>query len=257
MSPNQRRLTLEPIIEMADLAGDVPTRSRYRTLTSKGIVSKGWRVPRRADHGLEGSGKFHSVLTALAVKALNSGDEVGASYLGAQAKRVEDAFGEEVVDFLKDRTVAELPAAAFYARLLRATDDAIGGWSRCVDFVYGTGVVLAVDEEDLRLDVVTNNGEAIEIALPPQLADLQGLTAGANVWVWRALIGRRANVELLKAVEMHDLVEMHEEREDLSAGGRYLQQGAGAATLPAEAMAALTLIPQGALPVSKVKRLAG
>jgi len=64
-------------------------------------------------------------------------------------------------------------------------------------------------------------------------------------------MGRRATVEVLRAVDMDW------EDEDLSSGRDYLERGAGAATLPPEAIAALACIPKGAIPVANVKRLAG
>lgn len=248
MSIATHRLTPAPIIEMSDLAGDVPTRSRYRTLASRGIVSTGWQIPKRTGHGLSGSRKYHSVLSTLAVKALNAGDESGAAYLGAEALKVEERFGDEVVQFLRERPAVDLPSAAFYKRLVQATDDAIGKWPKRIDFFYGAGVILAIDDEDVRIDVFNKKGEEVELALPAELARLQGLEVGGKVWVLRNFMGRRATVEVLRAVDMD---------EDLSSGRDYLERGAGAATLPAEAIAALARIPKGAIPVANVKRLAG
>lgn len=251
MSISTHHLTPAPIIEMSDLAGDVPTRSRYRTLASRGIVSAGWQVPERTGHGLSGSRKYHSVLSTLAVKALNAGDESGAAYLGAEALKVEERFGAAVVQFLRDRPAVDLPSAAFYKRLVQATDDAIGKWPKRIDFFYGAGVILAIDDEDVRIDVINKKGETVELALPAELARIQGLDVGGNVWVLRNFMGRRATVEVLRAVDMDW------EDEDLSSGRDYLERGAGAATLPAEAIAALARIPTGAIPVANVKRLAG
>ena len=251
MSIETHHLTPAPIIEMSDLEGDVPTRSRYRTLSARGIVSAGWQVPMRSGHGLSGSRKYLSVLSALAVKALNAGDESGAAYLGAEAQKVEERFGDEVVPFLRDRPAADLPSAEFFKRLVQATDDAIGKWPKRIDFFYGAGVILAIDDEDVRIDVINKMGDEVEVALPAELARIQGLDVGGKVWVLRNLIGRRATVEVLHAVDMDS------EDEDLSSGRDYLERGAGAATLPAEAIAALTRIPKGAIPIANVKRLAG
>jgi len=250
MSIATHHLTPAPIIEMSDLEGDVPTRSKYRTLASRGIISAGWQVPTRTGHGLSGSRKYHSVLSTLAVKALNAGDESGATYLGAEAQKVEERFGDEVVQFLRDRPAADLPSAAFYQRLVQATDDAIGHWPKRVEFFYGAGVILSIDDEDVRIDVINNKGEEVEVALPAELARIQRLDVGGKVWVLRNFMGRRATVEVLRAVDM-------DWEEDLSSGRNYLERGAGAATLPAEAIAALARIPKGAIPVANVKRLAG
>ncbi|MEJ7786274.1 MAG: hypothetical protein WKF96_15830 [Solirubrobacteraceae bacterium] len=187
----------------------------------------------------------------MAVKALNAGDESGAAYLGAEALKVEERFGAAVVQFLRDRPAVDLPSAAFYKRLVQATDDAIGKWPKRIDFFYGAGVILAIDDEDVRIDVINKKGETVELALPAELARIQGLDVGGNVWVLRNFMGRRATVEVLRAVDMDW------EDEDLSSGRDYLERGAGAATLPAEAIAALARIPTGAIPVANVKRLAG
>ncbi|WP_182375980.1 hypothetical protein [Nocardioides sp. WS12] len=251
MSTKTHHLTPAPIVEKSDLEGDVPTRSRYRTLVSKGIVSAGWQVPLRTGRGLSGSRKFHSVLSTLAVKALSAGDESSASYLGAEARRLEELFGDEVVQFLVDRPAADLPHAAFYRRLVQATDDAIDRWPNRVDFYYGAGVILAITEDDVRIDVTNKKGEEVELALPADLARIQGLDVGGKVWVLRSLTGRRATVEMIDAVDM-DWVDATS-----PSGSDYLERGAGGTSLPADALAALARIPKGAIPVAKIKRLAG
>jgi len=251
MSTKTHHLTPAPIVEKSDLEGDVPTRSKYRTLASKGIISAGWQVPMHTGHGLSGSRKYHSVLSTLAVKALSAGDESSASYLGAEARRLEELFGDEVVQFLLHRPAADLPDAAFYKRLVQATDEAIGRWPNRVDFYYGSGVILAINEDDVRIDVVNKQGEQVELALPADLARIQGLDVGGKVWVLRSLTGRRATVEMIDAVDMDWADENH------PAGRDYLERGAGAKTLPAEALAVLAGIPKGAIPVANVKRLAG
>ncbi|MGH8827213.1 MAG: hypothetical protein ACRDVZ_06325, partial [Jiangellaceae bacterium] len=202
MNTAAQHLTPEPIVEMSDLEGDVPTRSKYRTLASKGIVSAGWRVPTRTSRGLGGSRKYHSVLSTLAVKALIAGDESGAAYLGAEAKKVEERFGNEVVKFLRDRPPADLPHAVFYRRLVEATNNAIEKWPNRIDFFYGAGEVLAIDNEDVRIDIVNKKGIEVEVALPAELARIQGLDVGGKVWVLRKFTGRRAIVEVLRAVDM-------------------------------------------------------
>ena len=250
MTATRHRSFPIPVVELDEIKGASGSalrmsRSRYRTLTEKGIVSPGFRVPVKTSTGLSGSRKYHSVLAMLALKAQLAGDDEGAAYLGGQARKVEGRFKASIAGYLRDHAATDLAQADFFHDLLAATQGALDGWGRLREVVFADGEVSEIDDNDVRIEGTTSAGELIEVLLPAALAQSQQIDVGHAVWVFRILAGTSAIVEIMPTESTED-----------DEGRRYLEEGAGAPISEAEA-AYFRNLPKGTLPVAKVARIAG
>ncbi|MFS3130225.1 hypothetical protein ACLM5J_17620 [Nocardioides sp. Bht2] len=239
-----------PVVELDAIKGASGSalrmsRSRYRTLTERGIVSPGFRVPVRTRAGFSGSRKYHSVLAILALKAQLAGDDEGAEYLGGQARDLESRFEASIAGYLIDHAATDLAHADFFKDLLAATEGALDGWARFREVIFADGEVVEIDDNDVRIIGTTSAGEPIEVLLPATLAHAQQIDVGDAVWVFRILAGTSAIVEIMPT-----------ESAEGSGGRRYLEEGAGAPISKAEAEYFQNL-PKGTLPAVRVARIAG
>lgn len=176
------------------------SRARYRVLLKHGVASKGLTVAVRGQGRLTGKRTFHSVLAALAVRAETTGDTEGAAYLSREASRLEGHYASLLCDFLARHTTEDLPDADFYARLVVDTSEALREWGRLPDLVFASGILVEVDQDSARIEAVRRDGRAIDLLLPRQLTEQQGITAGDPVLVFRRLVGRAAVVDVLPAL---------------------------------------------------------
>lgn len=176
------------------------SRARYRILLKHGVASKGLTVAVRGQGRLAGRRTFHSVLAALAVRAEKTGDTTGAAYLSQEASRLEGRYASLLCDFLARHTTEDLPDADFYACLVKDTSEALRQWGRLPDLVFASGLLAETDQDSAHIEAVRRDGTAIDLLLPRQLTEQQGITAGDPVLVFRRLVGRAAVVDVLPAL---------------------------------------------------------
>lgn len=122
----------------------------------------------------------------------------------------------------KNRVDNVIKRALGLSRPRRTRRRALRQWPRRTDFLYGEGVVRAIDSHDVHLDVLNLGGKTVEVDLPKALADHQDLKVGSEVMVWCHLTGRRATLELLPAVEAAPV--LNTERPRLRADALHCRQ---------------------------------
>lgn len=172
-----------------------PTRSRYRTLKSRGSSSQGVHVRKAVAGRATGSDTYHSVLTLLAQHALRDGHTEAATQLVKCADQIEANYSSEIVKFLAAHPVSDLPRASFYTRLLHDTSDAIQhvGWD--ADFVL-RATIESFDGAYVSLREI-HRGLTDVLRLNRRLADTWHLAVGDAVAVFQHLANTSAIIELL------------------------------------------------------------
>lgn len=210
MAAVQKRTVPEPMVQWTVVVASsnpfrAVSRARYRTLTAKGVVSKGFTAPVKGPkHGLAGKKTFHSVLAALAVHAERAGDQSGARYLSQAASRLEQRFQAELSTFLLHGSPEDLAHAHFFPDLVSETTHALDGWAGLSELLFASGEVSDLDSTDLHIQGTTTKGERVELLLPAALAEAQGFTRGEAVWVLRTLAANAAIIELLHAINVEE-----------------------------------------------------
>jgi hypothetical protein len=183
---------------------DDPTRAatlgRLRELRKKHRVTAGVTVPRRGERRLEGRATYYSVLSVLAARCRQEGHEEAAAEMVQAAEKVEGDFSGRLKTFLRDHTLADLPAAEFFDDLATATAECVAAWSRRAPDLLAVARVNDMADVLARLEGTSPSGEPVAVDLPRALLDRQSLTTGDLVWVFSRSVGDAAMVELLPAM---------------------------------------------------------
>jgi hypothetical protein len=206
-TPTEHVVLPVPIVDWtavvkAENPGKEPTRGRLRELRKKGHLTDGITVTRRGDRGLQGRANYYSVLSALAARSRQEGNDEDAAELERSASELETRFREKLQQFLSAHDLEDLPEADFCEELAAATAKRLAGWRRLHQALLAAAVVIGTDGNTAHLHGTSPRGEPVEVDLPQLLLDRQSLTAGDTVWVLSRVVGDAALVELLPAIRV-------------------------------------------------------
>ncbi len=229
-------VTWETVVSTNDPTRE-PSRAQIRTLRKNGRVSDGLQVPMLRHGRAAGSHTYHSALFALALKADQADDEIGAASLRRHGTAIEERFADGIRGFLSQNTLGHLVEAPFYRLLVGETLKALGEWEKRgrMDVVFAVGRVRNFSGESVLLEVryqrgAHPTGDLVDVDLPRSLADRSGLRQGDPVWIFRQAVGSAAVVDLLPAVALSDVLEVpHDgiDADEVGEGLAYLTTGGG------------------------------
>jgi hypothetical protein len=199
-----------PVIDWTAVvkAGDPmrePTRGRLRELRKKRQVSAGVTVWHRDRRGLHGRSTYYSVLSALAARSRQEGQDEDAEGLERAAAQLESQFSKRLELFLSHHSLAQLPQAEFFSELTAATAERLAQWSGLVQALLAAARVHEVEGNVAHLEGSSPRGGPVTVDLPRALLERQCLKSGDLVWVFSRVVGDAALVELLPAIR----IEMH------------------------------------------------
>jgi hypothetical protein len=182
--------------------GKEPTRGRLRELRRKRHLTDGITVTRRGDRSLQGRANYYSVLSALAARSRQEGNDEDAAELERSASELETRFRERLQQFLCAHDLEDLPEADFCEELAAATAKRLAGWRRLHQALLAAAVVVGTDGNIAHLHGTSPRGEPVEVDLPQLLLERQSLTVGDTVWVLSRVVGDAVLVELLPAIRV-------------------------------------------------------
>lgn len=194
----------QPFVDWRELASAAdpvhpPTRARYRRLLSD-LPAQGVATPVRADHGVAGSRKLHSVLSLLAIHAHQAGDEDGAATLSVGASALEAAFASQLADLGR-----EGHAQDWLADARRRTAEVIDRWPGLDRVLLAEGRIReSLDAYVLIASTAKGHQGDDQILVPAELAAEHSLTVGNDVWVLQRRLGRAVVIELLPAAPLDE-----------------------------------------------------
>jgi hypothetical protein len=187
-------------VVLAENPTRVATRERLRQLHKKSFVSDGVSVTKRGQRGLEGSGKYFSVLAALAAKSRHEGNTADAERLLSAANKLERRFALRLSKYLATCPLDSLPEADFFHDLVAATAENVSWWTRHSHTLVAVAKVADSVTDLAHLAGLSANGEPVDVDVPTTLLERQGLGVGDHVWVFSRILESAALVDVLRAV---------------------------------------------------------
>jgi hypothetical protein len=179
-----------------------PTRGRLRELRKQGRLTDGITVTRRGGRGFQGRANYYSVLSALAERCRQDGNEVDATALARSASELEARFRDRLQAFFATRALADLGDASFSEELAIATAKGLGGWRHMDHVLLASAVVASMDGDIVRLRGASPKGLPVDVDLPRPLVERHSLTPGDLAWVFSRVVGDAALVEIIPALRV-------------------------------------------------------
>lgn len=189
------------VVRAADPARE-PTRGRLRELRKQGRLTDGITVTRHGDRGLQGRANYYSVLSALAERCRQDGNEADAAALARSASELEARFRDRLKAFLATCVLADLADASFSEELAIATAKGLAGWRHMHRVLLASAVVTSMDGDIVHLRGASPRGLPVDVDLPRPLVERQSLTTGDLAWVFSRVMGDAALVEIIPALRV-------------------------------------------------------
>jgi hypothetical protein len=142
-----------------------PTRGRLRELRKKDQMSAGVTVWHRGRHGLHGRSTYYSVLSAIAARSRQEGEDEEAEVLEQAASALESQFSARLELFLSHRDLAQLPQAEFFGELTAATAERLASWSRLPQALLAAARVHEVEGNIAHLEGSSPRGGRVPTSL--------------------------------------------------------------------------------------------
>jgi hypothetical protein len=178
-----------------------PTRGRLRELCKKYRLSAGFTVFRRGEHGLEGRSTYYSLLSVLAGRSRQEGQDEEGSELEQAAIGMVEQFSVPLAEFLSQHSLKQLPQADFFYDLTAATAQRLAEHGRPLRSLVAAARVDEIADDVAHLEGTSPRGGPVAVDLPSALLERQGVVPGDLVWVFSRVVGDAALVEVLQAIQ--------------------------------------------------------